>query len=134
ETGAGLVLPDPPPETDHPTVQELAPAEAPSSQAPVTPPAPPPAEPAPIIETPHPEKLSPPRSTVEVMLPTHGCLDSGDTTLQMLSVLYENFANRPGAVNVTSAGFPALRRGRVFIFPERDSTQVLDARRFVTSP
>lgn len=81
-----------------------------------------------------PVKPPPPRSTIDLVLPTHGCLDSGDTTVQLLSVLYENFAERPGSVNVTSAGFPALRRGPIYVFPERDSTEVMDARRFISDP
>ncbi len=51
--------------------------------------------------------------------------------MQLLSVLYENFASQKGAVNVVSAGIAALRRGGTYVFPEHDSTHVLDARDFI---
>ncbi|HSI03783.1 MAG TPA: hypothetical protein VLC93_04880 [Myxococcota bacterium] len=134
-TGAGLVLPDQPPETpETPAVEQGPMPQEPAEPAPA---------PTPVVEPPPtsveqlpalPVKPPPPRSTIDMVLPTHGCLDSGDTTVQLLSVLYENFASHPGSVNVTSAGFPALRRGPIYVFPERDSTQVMDARRFVADP
>ena len=134
-TGAGLVLPDQPPETpETPAVEQGPMPQEPAEPAPA---------PTPVVEPPPtsvehlpalPVKPPPPRSTIDIVLPTHGCLDSGDTTVQLLSVLYENFASHPGSVNVTSAGFPALRRGPIYVFPERDSTQVMDARRFVADP
>ncbi len=132
----GLLLPDAPPETtpDAQPVGEdsLTPGQPVEPQQPAPPQdsaAPPPSsvEQLPAV----PVKLPPPRSSVGVVLPTHGCLDSGDTAVQLLSVLYENFAQHPGAVNVASAGFPALRRGHVYILPELDSTQVMDPRRFI---
>ena len=138
-TGEGLVLPDAPPETQSaPAVVPMDAGELPSQPSaepaptvtPVTEPPPSSVEQLPAV----PVKPPPPRSAIEVVLPTHGCLDSGDTTVQLLSVLYENFANRPGSVNVTSAGFPALRRGPIYIFPKNDSTQVMDARRFIGDP
>lgn len=149
-TGSTLSIPDTPPEVAPIETQPAPKSDEPADEKTTEPdeattPAPTdggepavetaPKEPPPSVETLPPPPTTPPpkRSSIEVVLPTHGCLDSGDTTVQLLSVLYENFAGQPGAVNVTSAGFPTLRHERTYVFPERDSTRVLDTRDFIAN-
>ena len=109
------------------TPGDIAPADWPQHEAPLPPH--PSVEQLPAV----PKVVPPRRSSIEVMLPTHGCLDSGDTTVQLLAVLYENFASQKKALHVLSAGISALRRGGTYVLPERDSTHVLDTRDFIVN-